>query len=98
LDHGVGPSAPVCDEVPAEVLPKVDPNGCAHAEVDPNGCDRLEVEPNGCDRVVVDPNGCDRLEVEPNGCDRAVVDPMGVTVHWLLSVYLLKMMKKKKSR
>jgi hypothetical protein len=40
LDHGTGPSAPVCDEVPAEVLPEVDPNGCAHAEVDPNGCGR----------------------------------------------------------
>jgi hypothetical protein len=49
LDHGAGPSVPVCDEVPAEVLPEVDPNGCAHAEVDPNGCGRLEVDPNGCD-------------------------------------------------
>jgi hypothetical protein len=57
---GAGPSAPICDKVPAEVLPEVDPNGCAHAEVDPNGCDRFEVEPNGCDRLAVDPNGCDR--------------------------------------
>jgi hypothetical protein len=71
LDHGVGPSAPVCDEVPVEVLPEVDPNGCAHAEVDPNGCVHAEVETNGCDRLEVDPNGCDRPTVDPNGCDRA---------------------------
>jgi hypothetical protein len=77
LDHGAGPSAPVCDEVPAEVLPEVDPNGCAHAEVDPNGCVHAEVDPNGCDRLEVEPNGCDRLEVEPNGCDRPAVDPNG---------------------
>jgi hypothetical protein len=51
LDHGVGPSVPVCDEVPAEVLPEVDPNGCAHAEVDPNGCDCPAVDPNGCDHA-----------------------------------------------
>jgi hypothetical protein len=60
LDHGAGPSASVCDEVPTKVLPEVDPNGCAHAEVDPNGCDRPTVDPNGCDRAAVDPNGCDR--------------------------------------
>jgi hypothetical protein len=40
LDQDVGPSAPACDEVLAEVLPKVDPNGDVHAEVDPNGCNR----------------------------------------------------------
>jgi hypothetical protein len=28
LDQDVGPSAPARDEVPSEVLPKVDPNGC----------------------------------------------------------------------
>jgi hypothetical protein len=60
LHNGAGPSAPVCDEVPAEVLPEVAPNGCVHAEVDPNGCDRPVVDPNGCDRPVVDPNGSDR--------------------------------------
>jgi hypothetical protein len=69
---------PVC-EVPAEVLPKVDPNGCAHAKVDPNGCVHAEVEPNGCVRAEVDPNGCDRpAKVEPNGCDCPTeVDPNG---------------------
>jgi hypothetical protein len=60
LDQDAGPSALACDEVPAEVLPEVDPNGCVHAEVDPNGCDRPEVDPNACDRPEVEPNGCDR--------------------------------------
>jgi hypothetical protein len=77
LDQDVGPSAPVCDEVPAEVLSEVDPNGGVHVEVDSNGCDRAEVEPNGCDRAGVDPNGCDRAEVDPSGCNRAKVDPNG---------------------
>jgi hypothetical protein len=74
LDYGAGPSALVCDEVLAEVLPEVDPNGCAHCEVDPNGCVHAEVNPNGCDRLEVDPNGCDcPTEFDPNGCDRALV-------------------------
>jgi hypothetical protein len=77
LDHGAGPSTLVCDEVLAEVLTEVDPNGYPHAEVDPNGCVHAEVEPNGCDRPAVDPNGCDRPAVEPNGCDRPTVDPNG---------------------
>jgi hypothetical protein len=63
LDQDAGPSAPVCDEVPAEVLPEVDPNGGVHVEVEPNGCDRVEVNPNGCSRAEVDPNGCDRAPV-----------------------------------
>jgi hypothetical protein len=71
LDQDAGPSTLVCDEVLAEVLPEVDPNGGVHVEVEPNGCDRVEVDPNGCDRVEVDPNGCNRAEVDPNGCDRA---------------------------
>jgi hypothetical protein len=40
LDQDAGPSAPVCDEVSAEVLLEVDPNGCVLPEVEPNGCDR----------------------------------------------------------
>jgi hypothetical protein len=32
LDQGAGPSAPVCDEVPAEVLLEVDAKGCDHAQ------------------------------------------------------------------
>jgi hypothetical protein len=71
MDHGVGPSALICDEVPAEVLTKVDPKGYAHAEVDPNGCVHTEVDPNGCVHAEVEPNGCDRPVVDPNGCDRA---------------------------
>jgi hypothetical protein len=86
LDQDAGPSAPAHDdEVPAKVLPEVDPNGCVHPEVDPNGCDRAEVEPNECDcpkvdpthRPEVEPNGCDRAEVDLNGCDCAEVDPNG---------------------
>jgi hypothetical protein len=60
LDQEAGPSALARDEVPVEVLPEVDPNGCVHPEVDPNGCDHPKVDPNGCDRPEVDPNGCDR--------------------------------------
>jgi hypothetical protein len=71
LDQDVGPSAPVCDEVPAEVIPEVDPNGGVHVEVDPNGCDHAEADPNGCDLAEADPNGCNRAEIDPNGCDRA---------------------------
>jgi hypothetical protein len=40
LDQDAGPSARAHDEVPVEVLPEVDPNGCVLSEVDPNGCDR----------------------------------------------------------
>ena len=71
MDQDAGPSAPARDEVPIEVLPEVDPNGCDHPEVEPNGCDRPEVDPNGCDCLEVEPNGCDRPIVDPNGCDRA---------------------------
>jgi hypothetical protein len=60
LDQDVGPSAPARDEVPAEVLPEVDPNGCVLPEVDPNGCVLPEVDPNGCILPKVEPNGCDR--------------------------------------
>jgi hypothetical protein len=59
LDQDAGPSAPARDEVPAEVLPEVDPNGCVLPKVDPNGCVLPEVEPNGCVLPKVDPNGCD---------------------------------------
>jgi hypothetical protein len=71
LDQDAGPSAPVFDEVPAEVLPEVDPNDGVHVEADPNGCDRAPADPNGCDLVEADPNGCNRVEIDPNGCDRA---------------------------
>jgi hypothetical protein len=71
LDQDAGPSAPACDEVPAEVLSEVDPNGCVHAEVDPNGCDCPEVDPNGCNHPEVESDGCDRPEVDPNRCERA---------------------------
>jgi hypothetical protein len=77
LDQDVGPSAPICEEVPAEVLPEVDPNGGVHVEAEPNGCDRAPADPNGCDLVEADPNGCNRVETDPNGCDRAEADPNG---------------------
>jgi hypothetical protein len=34
LDQSVGPSAPVRDEVPTEVLPEVDAKGCDRAQAD----------------------------------------------------------------
>jgi hypothetical protein len=71
LDHDVGPSAPDCEEVPAEVFTEVDPNGGVHVEADPNGCDRASADPNGCNLVEADPNGCDHVEANPNGCDLA---------------------------
>jgi hypothetical protein len=51
LDQDAGPSALARDEVPAEVLREVDPNGCVLPKVDPNGSVLPEVEPNGCDRA-----------------------------------------------
>jgi hypothetical protein len=60
LDQDAGPSAPARDEVPVEVLPEVDPNGCVLPEVNPNGCVLPEVDPNGCVLPKVDPDGCDR--------------------------------------
>jgi hypothetical protein len=77
LDQDVGPSALVCDEVPAEVLPEVDPNGGVHVEVDPNGCDLAEADPNGCNRAEIDPNGCNLAEVNHNGCKRVEIEPNG---------------------
>jgi hypothetical protein len=71
LDQDADPSTPICDEVSAEVLSEVDPNGGIHVEVDPSGCNRAEVDPNGCNRAEVDPNGCNRAKVDPNGCDCA---------------------------
>jgi hypothetical protein len=77
LDQDADPFAPVCEEVPAEILPEVDPNGGVHVEADPNGCDRALADPNGCDLVEAVPNGCNRAEADPNGCDRAEADPNG---------------------
>jgi hypothetical protein len=51
LDQDAGPSAPARDEVPAKVLPEVDPNGRVLPEVEPNGCVLPEVDPNGCVRA-----------------------------------------------
>jgi hypothetical protein len=71
LDQDAGPSAPVCEEVPTEVITKADPNGGVSVEADPKGCDHAPADPNECNRVEADPNGCDRAEAEPNGCNRA---------------------------
>jgi hypothetical protein len=105
LDQDAGPSAPVCEEVPAEVVTEVDPIGVVPTEADPNGCDRVladsnaydlaEADPNGCNHAEADPNGCNRAEADPNGCNRAVT-PMGVTVHRLLSIFLMRAKKRKK--
>jgi hypothetical protein len=77
LDQDASPSAPVCEEVPAEVLNEVDPNGGVPVEADPNGCDRAPTDSNGCDLVEADPNGCNRAPAEPNGCDLVEADPNG---------------------
>jgi hypothetical protein len=69
LDQDAGPSAPACEEVPAEVFPGVDPTGGVPAEVDPNGSDRAPTDPNGCDPAEADPNGCNPVAVDPNGCN-----------------------------
>jgi hypothetical protein len=81
LDQDAGPSAPVCEEVPAEVFTEVDPIGGVPVEADPNGsdrapaglngCNRAPADLNGCNRAPADLNGCNRAEAEPNGCDRA---------------------------
>jgi hypothetical protein len=77
LDLDADPSAPICEEVPAEVLIEVDPHGAVHVEADPNGCDHALAEPNGCDLVEADPNGCNCAETDPSGCDRVEADPNG---------------------
>jgi hypothetical protein len=77
LDQDAGPSAPVYEEVPVEVLTKVDPNGGVPVEANPNGCDRAPADPIGCDLVEADPNGCNRVPAEPNGCDLVEADPNG---------------------
>jgi hypothetical protein len=77
LDQDAGPSAPVCEEVPAEVFTEVDPNGCVPVEADPNGCDRALTDPNECIRASADPNGCDPVETDPNGCNLVEADPNG---------------------
>jgi hypothetical protein len=71
LDQGAGPSAPVAEEVPAEVFTGVDSTGGVPTEVDPNGCDRAPTGPNGCDPAEAAPNGCNPVAAEPNGCDPA---------------------------
>jgi hypothetical protein len=74
LDQGAGPSAPVAEEVSAEVFAGVDPTGGVYgvpAEVDPNGCDRAPTDPNGCDPAEAEPKGCNPVAAEPNGCDHA---------------------------
>jgi hypothetical protein len=38
LDQGVGPSAPVAEEVPVPEFTEVDPNGCSPSDAEPNGC------------------------------------------------------------
>jgi hypothetical protein len=47
LDQDAGPSAPARDEVPGEVLPKVDPNGCVLPEVVPMGVSFMKFIPRG---------------------------------------------------
>jgi hypothetical protein len=77
LDQDVGPSAPVCEEVLAEVFTGVDPTGGVPAEVDSNGCDCAPTDPNECIRTPADPNECNPIEAYPNGCNPVEADPNG---------------------
>jgi hypothetical protein len=77
LDQDVVPSAPACEEVPAEVFTGVDPAGGVPAEVDTNGCDRAPTDPNECIHALADPNGCDPAEADPNGCNHVAAKPNG---------------------
>jgi hypothetical protein len=87
LDQDAGPSAPVCEEVPADVFTEVDPTGgvpieagpnlCDRAPTDPIGCDPIETDPNGCNLAPTDPNECIRAPADPNGCDPVETDPNG---------------------
>jgi hypothetical protein len=77
LDQDAGPSAPVCEEVSAEVFTEVDPNGGVPVEADPNGCDRAPTDSNECIRALAEPNGCDPVETDPNGCNLVEADPIG---------------------
>jgi hypothetical protein len=89
LDRDVGSSAPVCDEVPAEVLPEVDPNGGVRVELIPMGVTVLKLIPMGVTMLKLNPMGVTVLKLIP----------MGVTVHRLLSVFFMRTKKtKKKSR
>jgi hypothetical protein len=69
LDQDAGPSAPVVEEAPAEILTGVDPTSGVPVETDPNGCGRAPTVPNEHIRAPVGPNGCDSADAEPNGCN-----------------------------
>jgi hypothetical protein len=77
LDQDASPSAPVAEEVLAEIFTRVDPTGGVPVETEPNGCDRAPVDPNGCGPADADPNGCVPDEADPNGCDLIEAEPNG---------------------
>jgi hypothetical protein len=77
LDKDAGPSAPVAEEVPAEILTGVDPTGGVPVETDPNGCGRAPTVSNEHIRAPVDPNVCDPTDADRNGCNPADADPNG---------------------
>jgi hypothetical protein len=77
LDHDVGPSIPVAEEVSVELFTGADPNGCVPADVDPNGCGPADAELNGCGPADADPNGCVPTDVDANRCVPANADPNG---------------------
>jgi hypothetical protein len=109
LDQDAGPSAPVCEEVPVEVLPEVDPNGGVHVEADsmgvtvhqliPMGVTLLKLIPMGVTVQKLIPMGVTVQELTPMGVTMQKLIPMGVTVHRLLSVFFMRMkMRKRKFR
>jgi hypothetical protein len=69
LDQDAGPSAPVVEEIPAEILIRVDPTSGVPIETDPNGCGRAPTVPNEHIRAPVEPNGCDPADADSNGCN-----------------------------
>jgi hypothetical protein len=86
LDQCAGPSAPVAEEVLAEVFAGVDPSGGVPAEVDPNGCDRAPT----------DPNGWTLLKLNPMGVILLQLSLMGVILHHLLPAFFIRTKKNKK--
>jgi hypothetical protein len=87
LDQDAGPSAPVCEEVPAEVFTEVDPNG---------GVTVHQLTPTSVSVHQLTPMGVILLKLTPMGVTLLKLTPMGVIMHHLLSVFLTRTKKRKK--
>jgi hypothetical protein len=87
LDQDAGPSAPVCEEVPAEVFTEVDPTGGVPVEADPMGVTVHQLTPTSVSVHQLTPMGVILLKLTPMGVTLLKLNPMGVIVHHLLSVF-----------